>query len=86
MTEESASDNEGIIARKKSRVRKEVEEAMAEAGLSLEPRISAVNLDTHEKHFFDTYPEAMEFIKGKKGRWYVTAPGVKYEGKSAKER
>jgi hypothetical protein len=48
-------------------------------GITLDRRINVVNLDSGERHFFDDYPQALEFMKGKKGRWYVTTPGVRYD-------
>ncbi len=81
MTEEEASRKEGIIPREKSRVRRDVEKALARQGLALESRISVTNLDSHETQYFDDYSKAMESIKGRKGRWYLNTPGIKYVGK-----
>jgi hypothetical protein len=82
MTEGEDSGKEGIIPREKSRIRRDVEKALARQGLALEPRISATNLDSHETQYFDDYSKAMGFINGKKGRWYLNTPGIKYVGKS----
>jgi len=57
--------------RKKSSLRKEVEDLLEEKGISIESRITVISLDTKEAHYFDDYPEAMQFLKGKKGRWYL---------------
>ena len=55
-------------------------------GVTLDNRINVVDLDSGERHFFDDYPQALEFMKGKKGRWYVTTPGVRYDKNSPAER
>jgi hypothetical protein len=75
--QEDISDDEGLIGRKKSRLRLEVEEMLAEKGISIESRISIMNLDTKEAHYFDDYSDAMQFMKGKKGRWYLATPGIR---------
>jgi hypothetical protein len=64
---------------RKSKVREEIEEALKRQGISIEKRISILNLDTSEQHYFDSYQEALEFMKGKKGRWYMTTPGIRYD-------
>ena len=28
-------------------------------------------------HYFRDYQEALQFLKGKKGLWYITPPGLK---------
>ena len=66
--------------RKKSPLRKEVEDLLEEKGISIERRITVVSLDTKEAHYFDDYPEAMQFLKGKKGRWYLATPGIRRKG------
>jgi len=60
-----------------SKVRKEIEALLLQKGLIMERRISVSNLDNGEIHYFDSYPEALEFLKGRKGRWYITTPGIK---------
>jgi hypothetical protein len=55
-------------------------------GITLDNRINVVNLDSGERYFFDDYPQALEFMKGKKGRWYVTTPGVRYNKDRSMER
>jgi hypothetical protein len=75
--QEDISEGEGLIGRKKSRLRLEVEEMLAEKGISIESRISIMNLDTKEAHYFDDYSDAMQFMKGKKGRWYLATPGIR---------
>jgi len=54
-----------------------VESALAEKGISAERRITVINLDSLETACFDDYREALEFTKGKKGRWYMTTAGVR---------
>ena len=74
--EDIAADRE-LMIRKKSRLRQEVEEALLPKGISVERRISIINLDTKESHYFDDYPQALQFIKRKKGRWYLATPGIR---------
>lgn len=62
---------------KKSKLRQEIEELLQKKGLVLEEGISAVNLDTGETYCFNGYPELQEFLKGRKGRWYITTPGLR---------
>ena len=59
---------------KKSKLRQELEELVEKKGLILEKRFSVVNLESGEAHHFEDYPAALEFLKGKKGRWYLTTP------------
>jgi hypothetical protein len=75
--QEDISEGEGLIGRKKSTLRQEIEEMLAEKGISIESRISIMNLDTKEAHYFDDYSQAMQFMKGKKGRWYLATPGIR---------
>ena len=67
------------IPRMKSKNRREIEAMLERIGVTLDNRINVVDLDSGERHFFDDYPQALEFMKGKKGRWYVTTPGVRYD-------
>lgn len=62
---------------KKSKLRMEVEALLEEKGLILEEKISVMNLESKEAHYFDDYHAALEFLKGKKGRWYITTPGFR---------
>lgn len=73
--EDSFQESETI--QKKSNLRKEIEELLQKKGLVLEEGISAVNLDTGETFRFDSYPKLQEFLKGRKGRWYIATPGIK---------
>jgi hypothetical protein len=75
--QEDISESEGLIGRKKSILRQEIEEMLAEKGISIESRISIMNLDTKEAYYFDDYSQAMQFMKGKKGRWYLFTPGIR---------
>jgi len=70
-------DNCGVIKKKKSELRGEIEALLEKKGLVLEERISVMNLESQETYYFDDYHEAMEFLKGKKGRWYITTPGIR---------
>lgn len=73
---EEAPPEEGLLV-KKSRLRHEIEELLEKKGLILERKISVTNLESEEAHYFDDYPAALEFLKGKKGRWYLNTPGLK---------
>ncbi len=70
------SQEEEIIL-KKSKLRQEIEELLQKKGLVLEEGISAMNLDTGETYHFESYPELQEFLKDRKGRWYITTPGIR---------
>jgi len=67
-----------IPAAKKSKLRAEIEALLEKRGIILENRISVANLDGLETYYFDNYPDALEFLKDRKGRWYITAPGIRY--------
>lgn len=69
--------NEGLPPKKKSKLREEIESMLAEKGITLEERIAVMSMDTGQTHYFDDYPQALQFLKGKKGRWYLTTPGIK---------
>ena len=71
--------------KKESKNRRDIEMLLEKAGISLEKRISILNLDTGEVRYFDDYPEALEFMKGKKGRWYLTTPGIRYDKSLSKK-
>lgn len=73
---EEAPPEEGLLV-KKSRLRHEIEELLEKKGLVLERKISVMNLESGEARHFDDYSAALEFLKGKKGRWYITTPGLK---------
>jgi hypothetical protein len=62
---------------KKSKLRMEIESLLEEKGLVLEEKISVMNLESKEAHYFDDYHKALEFLKGKKGRWYIATPGLR---------
>ncbi len=76
-------DEEFEIPRRKTKLRQDIEEALKKQGISIEKRISILNLDTKEQHYFDSYEEALAFMKGKKGRWYMTTPGIRYDTEKA---
>jgi hypothetical protein len=73
------------IIEKKSKLRREIEDLLKERGIIVEKKISVANLDSDEVYHFDSYPEVLQFLKDKKGRWYITSPGIRYSEKSAKE-
>jgi hypothetical protein len=76
---------EEMPQKKKSKLRLEVEALLEEKGLILEEKISVMNLESKEAHYFDDYHAALEFLKGKKGRWYITTPGLRsVKGKQGK--
>jgi hypothetical protein len=82
MPEEDAeriAESAGQIPSMKSKNRKEIEAMLERIGITLDSRINVVDLESGERHFFDDYTQALEFMKGKKGRWYVTTPGVRYD-------
>lgn len=78
MTRDAIDQSAEETWQKKSKNREEIEAMLKRIGISLDTRINVVDLDSGERHLFDNYPQAMEFMKGKKGRWYVTSPGVEY--------
>jgi len=69
--------NANMSLKKKSKLREEIENLLKEKGITLEERIAVMSLDTGEAHYFDDYPQALQFIKEKKGRWYLTTPGFR---------
>ena len=75
--ENGVSDDPGLMVKKKSRLRHELEETLMQHGISVERRISIINLETKESYYFDDYAQAMQFLKGKKGRWYLATPGIR---------
>jgi hypothetical protein len=83
---EKIAESAEQIPRMKSKNRKEIEAMLDRIGVTLDPRINVVNLDSGKRQFFDDYTKALDFMKGKKGRWYVTSPGVRYDKNSPTER
>ncbi len=65
------------ILTKKSDLRKEIESLLKEKGLILETKITALNLDSGEIRHFEDYKDLLEFMKGRRGRWYITTPGIR---------
>jgi hypothetical protein len=39
--------------------------------------VAVINLESKECHYFPDYPEAMQFLRGKNGRWYIATPGLR---------
>ena len=83
--EEKIAESPEQIPRMKSKNRREIEAMLERIGITLDCRINVVNLGSGERHFFDDYPQAMDFMKGRKGKWYVTMPGVRYNKDRSKE-
>ena len=77
--EEWIAESAEQIPRKKSKNRREIEAMLERIGISIDNRINVVNLDSGERYFFEDYPQALEFMKGKKGRWYIATPGARYD-------
>jgi hypothetical protein len=77
--EEEIPINEKMPLKKKSKLREEIEGLLKEKGITLEERITVMSLDTGEAHYFNDYPQALQFLKEKKGRWYLTTPGIRYQ-------
>jgi hypothetical protein len=77
--QEEMAANENLPLKKKSKLRDEIESLLAEKGITFEERITVMSLDTKETHYFDDYPQALQFLKEKKGRWYLTTPGIRYQ-------
>jgi hypothetical protein len=77
--QEEMAANENLPLKKKSKLRNEIESLLAEKGITFEERITVMSLDTGETHYFDDYPQALQFLKEKKGRWYLTTPGIRYQ-------
>jgi hypothetical protein len=69
--------NDDELLYKKSKLRTEIEDLLKEKGITLERRISLMNLDFGDVTYFDDYTDALAFMKGKKGRWYLTTPGLR---------
>jgi hypothetical protein len=62
---------------KKSKLRREIEALLEQKGLVLETGITAANLDSGETLRFEDYSELQRFLRGRKGRWYITTPGLR---------
>jgi hypothetical protein len=84
--DEDEAEEASRIHRRPSNVRKDVEAELQKMGISLEKRITVINLVSGERHYFDDYPQAFEFMKGKKGRWYLSTPGIRYDRDRAIKR
>ncbi|MDM7934759.1 MAG: hypothetical protein QUS08_05145 [Methanothrix sp.] len=64
---------------KRSRVRQEIEALLERGSVIQEGVVSVACLDGGEVHHFNSYPEALEFLKGRKGRWYITMPAPEHK-------
>lgn len=71
---------EEMPIKKRSKLRAEIESLLSLKGITLERRITVMSLDTGEAYYFNDYPEALQFLKEKKGRWYLTTPGIRRKG------
>jgi hypothetical protein len=69
--------NEKMPIKKKSKLRAEIEALLEKKGLVVEEKISVMNLESEETYHFDDYHEALQFLKGRKGRWYLTTAGIR---------
>lgn len=69
--------NEQMPVKKKSKLREEIESLLSSKGIVREERIAVMSLDSGEAYYFNDYPEALQFLKGRKGRWYLTTPGIR---------
>lgn len=85
-TEEKIEKSAELIHKRKSKNREDIEKMPEQIEISLDHKVNVFNLDNREQHFFDDYAQAIEFMKGKKGRWYVTNPGVRYNEEKTAER
>jgi hypothetical protein len=61
---------------RRSKLREEVEALLKERETWLPRRIAVVDMESGEAYHFDSYPEAMEFLAGKTGRWYITSGAI----------
>jgi hypothetical protein len=77
ISQEEMQVNEDMPLKNKSKLREEIEGFLKEKGITLEERITVMSLDTREAYYFNDYPQALQFLKGKKGRWYLTTPGIR---------
>ena len=77
MPKETIDKSSEEIPSRKSKTRQEIEAMLERIGFSLDSRINVVDLDSGERHYFDNYTQALEFMKGRRGRWYLTTPGVR---------
>ena len=82
---DDSTENEHLLIKKKSKLRQEVEELLQRKGLALEERVAVINLESNESHYFSDYPEAMKFLQGKKGRWYIATPGLRRRDEKDKD-
>jgi hypothetical protein len=69
-----AMSEEGFTRR--SKLREEVEALLRERGILIEKRISVVDMESGKAYHFDSYSEAIEFLAGKAGRWYIATSGI----------
>ncbi|UEC42009.1 MAG: hypothetical protein METHAR1v1_280012 [Methanothrix sp.] len=86
--EELLREMEALGAKKRSRQREEIEAALkaamkrSDAG---EGALILLNLDGGEAVYFDGYPEALEYMAGRKGRWYLAPRGIDREAVGSRQ-
>lgn len=71
MKEDLDKEAEQIIPRRRSQLRSEVESALRRVDAESAKGVILLNLDSDERYGFDSYADALEFMKGKRGRWYI---------------
>ena len=65
-------DIERIFQRSKSKIRREVEDLLKNVDIAQNRGLVVINMSNGEAYNFDSFPEAVEFVKCQKGRWYIT--------------
>jgi len=63
-----------------SKIRREINELVEKLEIRQDRRIVAINLDSREVHYFDSFQEVIEFINKRRGRWYIINPGIQMMG------
>lgn len=77
--DEISREMEALGARKRSRHREEIEAALRAAldrGEAGGGALILLNLDSGEVLSFDGYPEALDYMRGHPGRWYLAPRGI----------
>lgn len=71
---------EQITPRRRTKLRQELESALSKDCATSAKGVMLLNLDRQERYSFDSYADAMEFMKGKRGRWYIAGSGTGRSG------
>ena len=66
-----------ISQRKKSDMRKELEALLKNAKIADGGQVTVINLSDGQSYYFSNFPDAIDFMKANKGRWYVTTSGLR---------